>query len=233
MALDAKWKATVDDGKTNAAWGDHDATIKAEIDDYNVRLATTKGFTKLDWKLFKAVLWVESGGPKNAAWKGRAMQIGNPGDKGLDVVKNGKEAAPLIMSDKLKTDIKGNIEDPKLNIRAGIAYALTRLAQSDEQSVDDAKDPKVYEHTIASGENFDVVAKKVGSTVESIKKQNPGVVPTALKVGQKIKYKKAKRQRVLTGWTAATTASLASKYNGNGDPDYQAKLDYVLSIMPK
>lgn len=233
MALDPKWKATVDDGKTNKEWGEYDATIKAEIEDYNQRLASTPGFSKLDWRLFKAIVWVESGGPKNSAWKKRVMQIGNPGDKGYDVVKNGKEAASIVMSDTLKRDILGNIDDPKLNIRAGIAYAVSRLATSDVKSVDDPKDPKIYEHVVQKGENFDTIAKKVGTTVDSIKMQNPTVVPTLLKIGQKLKYRKASMKRVITGWTPATTSSLATKYNGGGDPNYKDKLDYVMSIMPE
>ena len=96
MALDPKWTTTVDDGLTNAAWDEYDEVIKQEVLDYNVRFGTTSGLY-VDWKLCKAVLWVESGGPSNAAWKGRVMQIGNPGDPAYAVVKAGKEGSALIM----------------------------------------------------------------------------------------------------------------------------------------
>jgi hypothetical protein len=33
----------------------------------------------------------------------------------------------------------------------------------------------------------------------------------------------------IVGWKAATTTTIAARYNGGGDPDYSAKLDYLLS----
>src|SRR5690242_3911330 len=74
MTLDPGWTRTVDDGISNAAWDDYDTLIQAEVTDYNKRLATTPGFLKIDWKQFKAVVWVESGGPSSTAWTARAMQ---------------------------------------------------------------------------------------------------------------------------------------------------------------
>ena len=231
MPLDPKWRQTVDDGLTNKAWDEFDTIIKAEIDDYNLRLAKTPGFFMLDMKIFKAMIWTESGGPANPAWKTRPMQIGNPGDPGLAVLKDGKEAAPLIMSDALKRDIKtGDINKPKLNVRAGIAYALTRLATSDMKSVDDPKDPTIREYAVVAGDSLSKIAGKVGTTVESLKKLNP--TAHVLHPGQKLKYRKASIQRVITGWMGATSANLAARYN-TGDSHYKEKLDYVLSLFPK
>jgi hypothetical protein len=225
MTLDAKWTKTVDDGISNKKWDEYDETIKSEVDDYNRRFSL-----KLDWKIFKALLWVESGGPSSSAWTTRPMQIGNKGDPGYAVVRDGKEAAGLIMSDKLKVDIKGDINKPELNIRAGIAYALTRLVKSEMQSVDDPKDTTVYEYTVAPGDSFDRIAKNVGSTVASMQKQNPTV--KMLQPKQKVKYRKASIQRVITGWMTVDTANLASRYNV-GDASYKEKLDYVLDLFTK
>ena len=231
MPLDAKWKQTVDMGIADKAWDEYDALIQAEVDAYQKKFAGTPGFIALDWKLFKAMVWVESGGPSNASWKTRPLQIGNPGDPGYGVLKDGKEAAPLIMLDKLKQDIKtGDINKPELNIRAGIAYALTRLVTSDMKSVDDPKNSKVYDYTVVAGDNFSKIAKDLDTTVESLQKQNP--TAHVLKVGQKIKYRKASIQRVITGWSAISTTSLATRYN-SGDPDYKEKLEYVLALFPK
>ena len=230
MTLDPGWTRTVDDGITNAAWDDYDQLIQTEVNDYNQRLATTPGFLKIDWKVFKAVVWVESGGPSSAAWKGRAMQIGNKGDPGYSVVKEGKEAAPLVMSDKLKQDIKaGDINKPELNIRAGIAYALTRLVTSDMRSVDD-KDPTINEYTVVPGDSLDAIARKVGTTVASLKQLNP--TANVLQPKQKLKWRKASIQRVITNWMGVNSSNLATGYNV-GDPNYKEKRDYVLDLFTK
>ncbi len=231
MSLDPKWKQTVNDGLTNKDWDQYDALIKAEVDDYNRRLARTPGFVALDVKIFKAMVWTESGGPANPAWTTRPMQIGNRGDPGLAVLKEGKEAAPLIMSDALKRDIKaGDINKPELNIRAGIAYALTRLATSEMQSVNDPTDPMVREYTVVAGDSLSKIAVKKGTTVDSLKALNPSAL--VLHPGQKLKFRKASIQRVITGWMGVNSANLASRYNA-GDPQYKEKLDYVLSLFPR
>lgn len=231
MPLSAGWKKTVDDGIANEKWDAYDALIKRQIDEYNTRLAATPGFANLDWKLFKAMLWVESGGPSGRTWTARPMQIGNPGDQGYGALKSGEGASGQIMSDSLKADLKnGNINDPKLNIRAGIAYALTRLVQSEEKSVDDLDDLNIYTYTVIKGDNLWVVASKVGSTVKSLRRQNP--TANALKIGQILRYRKAAIRRVITGWRPVTTATLARYYNV-GDSNYAAKLDYVLFLFEK
>jgi hypothetical protein len=230
MTLDPAWTRTVDDGIANPAWDEYDTLIQTEVNDYNQRLATTPGFLKIDWKVFKAVVWVESGGPSQAAWKARAMQIGNKGDPGYSVVKEGKEAAPLVMSDKLKQDIKaGDINKPELNIRAGIAYALTRLVTSEMRSVDD-KDPTINEYTVVPGDSLDAIARKVGSTVASLKQLNP--TANVLQPKQKLKWRKASIQRVITSWMAANASNLATRYNA-GDKNYKEKMDYVLDLFTK
>src|SRR4030095_473310 len=43
------------------------------------------------------------------------------------------------------------------------------------------------EHTIIKGETFAILAKKYGVTTKAIEAANPGVNPTRLKIGQKIK----------------------------------------------
>lgn len=145
VALSDQWKKTVDDGLFNIEWDEYDALIKSETDEYNRRFMGSPGFVPLDWQMFKAVVWVESGGPKNPAWKSRPMQIENPGDPGHQTLLSGAEGADLIMSDQLKFDIKGDINKPGLNIRAGMAYLVMRLAITEMRSVDDPRDKVVHE----------------------------------------------------------------------------------------
>lgn len=216
----------MDAGLTNKAWDEYDTLIRDEVAGHNKRHGIA-----VDWKFFRAVLWVESGGPANPAWNTRPMQIGNPGDKGYGVLKRGEEAAPAVMSDALKEDIRtGNISTPRLNVRAGIAYALTRHATSHIASVDDPRDTMVREHTVKAGNTLSGIAAAVGSTVPSLQKLNPAA--QLLKPGQKIRYRKARMARVITGWLPVSAASLASRYN-SGDPAYATKLEYVLALFPR
>jgi hypothetical protein len=129
MALDPRFTQTMDDAVRDPGASQYDVLIQRELLDYSQRLGTT-GLPFINWNLIKAMVLVESGGPKNLAWRGRAMQIGNPNDKGYAALVAGEGASEQVMSDSLKKDLKtGNINTPELNIRAGIAYLLVRLAR--------------------------------------------------------------------------------------------------------
>jgi hypothetical protein len=225
------WTKTVDDGITNKAWDEYDELIKTETADYNKRLAGTTRFVLIDWKIFKAMVWAESGGPSNPAWKTRPMQIGHQKDPGYAALKNQEGAAQVVMSAKLKEDIKGDIKKPVLNIRAGIAYALSRLAEFKDMSVYDPKDATVREYTVVPGDNlYDIATKKVESTEAAMKELNP--TAKVLQPGQKLKCRKASIKRIITGWRAITPSNLYTYYN-KGDLRYAQKLTYVLALFPR
>ena len=230
MPLSEAWKRTVDDGLTNPKWDEFDKVIKAEVDAYNKKFAASPDYKKLDWKLFKAMVWVESGGPTTQAWKARVMQIGNPKDAGFEVLKGGKDGSDLIMSEQLKKDVIDNINKPSVNVRAGIAYMVTRLAKSNFQSVLDPTVKKTFNYTVVAGDSLEKIAKKVGSTTEELKKLNPTV--KVLLPKRTILYKKAKIKRVITGWLKFDSHTIADRYNV-GDQNYSAKLDYVMSLFEK
>lgn len=227
------WQETMQDGLTNAAWDAYDTTIKFEVADYNSRLSGTPGFKKVDWQLPKAMLWTESGGPKNKSWRTRPLQIGNPGDPAYEVIKNGREGSSVIMSASLKSDVAhGNINEPILNIRVAIAYLMTRMAKYETKSVIDPTDPKPFTYKVESGDNgLAVIARKVGSTTETLQKLNPG--KKVLHVGDVIQCQKASLQTVIAGWRTFDTKTVAERYNGGGDPKYADKLDYVLSLLKR
>lgn len=229
MGLSAKWKSTIDDAIANKAWDDYDKLIKAEVSGYQARFAAMN--PSVDWKLFKAIAWTESGGPASSAWKARVLQIGNPGDPAYAVLKKGDEGAEVILSDQLKKDLaSGSINDPTLNVRAGIAYVYVRLSRTAFESVTDAKDTTTYEYTVAAGDSFDSISRKVGTTIAVLQQLNAG--KKVLHPKDVVKYRKAAIKRVLKGWMGFTTKNVAQRYNV-GDPDYAAKLDYCLSVMGK
>jgi hypothetical protein len=227
------WKETVEDGVSNASWDVYDTTIKLEVAEYNTRLSGTPGYKKVDWQLIKALLWTESGGPKNKTWKTRVMQIGNSGDPGYDTIKNGKEGAAVVASARVQSDIaKGNINEPHLNVRVAIAYLFTRMAKFENKSVVDSSDPKVFPYTVAKGDKgLADIAGKVGSTTELLQKLNPS--KKILHLGDVIQCQKASIKMVISGWRTFDTATIAARYNGGGDDRYAEKLDYVLALFAR
>ncbi len=215
-------QATAKDPKAN----EYDAIIKEDVAEYNHRLANTPGYATVDWRWFKAVLWIESGGPTSAAWKSRPMQIGNPGDPGYSILKKGTEGADIILSDDLKGTLKsGSISQPKLSV----AYIFVRLANTEIASVTDTQDAAIHEYVVVAGDSFDKIAGKVGTTIEVLKQLNPSL--KVIHPKDKVQYRKAKMQRQITGWRLLTAATLASRYNV-GDSSYAEKLNYVKALLP-
>ena len=96
------------------------------------------------------------------------------------------------MSDQLKQDVVGKIDEPAVNVRAGIAYLVTRLEKSEFQSVLDPVDTKTFDYTVVAGDSLDKIAQKVGSTTDVLKKLNPTV--KVLQPKQLVRCRKAKIQ---------------------------------------
>ena len=72
------------------------------------------------------------------------------------------------------------------------------------------------------------------TAIEILQNMNPEVVnPWNLKIDMKLKYRKRAIKRVITGWKDISTMSIAKNYNGNGDPTYCARLNYVLQLLRK
>ena len=233
-----KWKDGID--KANADWDSYDCEIKTAVSEYNNHLNGKAKYITLDWQLIKAMLWVETGASK-PEWKTKPMQIGVPGDKGLGAffAKRGEKAyegGDLILPPAWKGKLTENsvCTIPAHNIRAGIGYLLMRMAYSEDQSVP-AANSKVYEVIVKSGDSLSRIAKAQGSTVDMLKELNPEAAkPGAiLRIGQKLQCRKASIQRVITGWRTISSESIKQRYNGNADPSYDKKLDYVLPLIRK
>lgn len=232
MALSQKWKDTVNQGIKDAVWDKYDDTIKTEVTSYKTRFIKTS-IPTVNWLYLKAMLWTESGGPSNKAWETRPMQIGNPGDPGLKTLKDGAEGSNIIMEKSLHQAIKSNpINEPVINIKAGIAYLYTRMAISEIKSVKDTRDKRIYEYTVVGGDTLVKIAKKKGTTVDELKSMNPQAV-ALIKPRQKLKYHKAMMDRVIVRWRLFTAQNIAQRYNV-GDPSYAEKLEYLVKeVFPK
>jgi len=227
--LSKQWQAYVDSAVHDASWHQWDCDIQAIVNAYNEHLQTTKGFSALDWRLIKALLWVESGAGSHE-WNKRPMQIGVANDPGLGALLDGNEGGHLILPlDYKKALTKTSAKtDPIHNIRAGIAYLLMRMAYFGWENKA-AKGSVVRDVEVKKGDSFYLLAKRYGSTVAHLKALNPEI--KTLHPGQHVKVQAAQLHKTITGWRPLTTALMHARYNGFGDSNYAQKIEYVLPII--
>lgn len=224
------WQDTIDASLNDRRWHEYDCDIKRIVAEFNRHLSGEHGYLPLDWRVIKAIVWTESGGPAKGAWRGNPMQIGNSGDPGLGALLSGREGGELIMPADLKSrlSVTSAHSSPQMNIRAGTAYLLMRLARYDVGTVLDDHDRKEYMLVVKAGDSLDKIARAHGTTIDTLRRCNPGVA--VLHAGQTLTYQKAAIRKRIVGWDMATTARIASGYNV-GDPGYAQKLDYCLAVM--
>lgn len=226
-----KWLDTIKSAEGNAAWDSLDCDIQETVNAYNAHLSGKAGYLPLDWLMIKAMAWVETGAA-SAHWADRPMQIGNKGDPGLDALLDGKEGGDLIMPPAIQKSLTADLagKNPKYNIQAGIGYLLMKTAKFGYETVYDS-DQKIYEIEVRNGDSFYKIAKENGTVVKVLESMNPGV--GALRLRMKLRYRKATVQKAIQGWATISTSFIAKQYNGNRDPEYSKKLDYVLEIFKK
>ena len=226
-----KWQDGINKAVGDAKWNSWDCEIQMAVNEYNRHLSGTAGYMPLDWQIIKAIVWVETGA-NDSEWNSKPMQIGAAGDPGITSLLSGKEGGDLILPKGWKGRLTtGSVRSiPAHNIRAGIGYLLMRMANFEHRSLLGA-DSKVYEVAVKPGDSLDKIAKVQGSTVDTLRKLNP--TAAVLRPGQLLKYQKASMQRVVTSWRHISTATIAQRYNGGGDPNYSKKLDHALSLVRK
>jgi hypothetical protein len=234
------WKEKFDDAlaKNLVTWDEYDACIKDAVHEFNWHLRDTPLYPTLDWKIIKAMLWVESGAWKDvktgkliSAWKTMPMQIGNKGDPGLpDLLKGRKARGRLVTPEKFQAEItQFATTDPETNIRAGIAYLLLQMAKFEERDFI-TPGSQVYDATVEKEDSFSTIAKREGSVPGVLQKLNPTILPKKLQPGQTIKCQKATRQIAIVGWDPGfhSVTTIADKYNGGGNENYARKLEHTL-----
>jgi hypothetical protein len=228
----ALWQTTIEGALTDPRWHDYDCDIQRVVSQFNRHLSGTAGFIPLDWKLIKAMVWTESGGPNNRAWRDNPIQIGNPGDPGLAALFSKNEGGTLVIPFELQSKLTiGSARiSPQMNISAGVAYLLMRLAKFGFATVADERDKWTYDVLVKPGDTLEKIAKSSGTTVDTLKQCNGGAI--VLRPGQSLKYQKSSVQKIITRWTPASPTSIARLYNV-GDPAYARKLTYCLSVMLK
>lgn len=227
---DSRFKMSLEDVR----WDDYDATIKTEVSAYNTKFNNVGGYKPLDWRLVKAMVWTEIfAGPKGdkVQWETYPMQIGRfSADAGASVVKNGRENSDLITTAELRSQLQKNITGHN-NIRAGIAYLLTIAIRNKVGLREVIENPNIETYRIQASDKsgLDAIAKRLGTTTDNIL-QNSGISKNAvLKIGQEIKYQKARSERYIQGWQDWLEA--VKDYNGGGDANYMEKINRAYQII--
>jgi LysM repeat protein len=85
--------------------------------------------------------------------------------------------------------------------------------------------PAVTEYTVMKGDVLETIAKKNGVTVKALEAANPGIVPTKLKIGQKL--------AIPAGGAAAGSAAVDSTGTGTGGEMYVVKSGDTLTKIAK
>jgi hypothetical protein len=226
------WQASIDTALSDARWHSYDGDIQRIVSQFNRHLSGTANYVPLDWRLIKAMVWTGSGGPDSRAWCDNPIQIGNPGDPGLYALFSPDDCGALVIPPALQGEmtIASTRMSPQMNISAGVAYLLMRLAKVDFATVRDERDRNTYDILVKSGDTLEDIARSNGTTVDTLRKCN--CVTLLLRPGKSLRYRKASVQKIITWWTAATAMSIARLYN-IGDPAYAKKLTYCLMVMKK
>ncbi|HQA12081.1 LysM domain-containing protein [Zoogloea sp.] len=126
-----------------------------------------------------------------------------------------------------------SIDSPELNIRAAIAYLFTRMALFDTKSIFDDSEMAVRTVVVVHGDSLDRIARRVGTTVEVLGDFRHEVSKSPLRVGEKLRYRKAHMGKVIVGWRKWDFATVAARYGGGGDAAYAEKLSYVFKLFSR
>ncbi len=230
MSSNKKWKEEINKAVSDSAWSRWDCEILAAVKEYNHHLSSTPNYILLDWRVIKAMLWIESGA-NNSDWATKPMQIATLGDSGLNKLLSGKDGGELIMPPLLQKKLTSALATSHgtYNIKAGIGYLLMRMAYFEQKNVIDKDDSRIKELIIEKSDSLHKLAKKYFTTVDTLKQMNANT--EILRPGTKLRYRKSAKQKVITGWRQISPTSIAQKYNSNGDPLYKDKLDYALSYV--
>ena len=206
----AEWKYFLNKAlvTNETKWDRYDAQFCIVVNLYNSFLRTTPGFVALDWKIVKALTWVETGA-NVPEWETRPMQIGNDGDPGLhQILATASGKLLLPPSYKALLTAANVVVNGNLNIQAGVGYLLWVFAHFGY--LPDAPRPRDPFPKPLSGSH-----PKPAHAHDHGKHSLPPPIKTRYAV---------------TGWKPITLETVAAHYNGGGDGNYLEKLRYSFAF---
>ncbi len=193
-----------------APWDVYDNQIQSVVSTYNNFLKDTANFSKivreLDWHIIKALMWVETGAwiPE---WKSQPMQIGNPGDPGLNQILNTKSGRLLLPPEYARLTAAEAIIDPIANIKAGAGYFLWVFAHFGY-----IDSPPTTQSSVPPA------VRKPDAAHMARQRQSPH------------HYVPKQKIYAITGWKPISLEYVAAHYNG-GDGNYLDKLQFAHGVI--
>ncbi|WP_309805819.1 MULTISPECIES: peptidoglycan-binding protein [unclassified Caballeronia] len=169
-----KWRDGISAAVGDDRWNSWDNEVQLAVSEFNHHLIGNAGYRPLDWRIIKAMTWVESGA-NSSEWKKKPMQIGVAGDPGLSALLSAKEAGDLILPPAWKSRLTvASVRADRLhNIRAGVGYLLMRSARFEYRSVLDG-DSRTFDVTVKAGDSLEKVAKAQGEYGRCAQKPESG-----------------------------------------------------------
>lgn len=212
----------VESGKHD--WNLYDKDTPVIVSTYNANLGATPGYRPLDWRLIKAMTWVESGPTaRDDGWLRRPMQIGDPKDPGLDALlgppPNQAAHGALILPPLYKQTLTKSLArtNGRYNIIAGVGYLLQRFAIFDtipaqrSSMLDFMKSTEEASLVLASVHSTRHPAQHSTTHHEASPQHQPPPTP--------------KTKLAIVGWRLLTAETIGKLYNTKMS-DYGDRLDW-------
>lgn len=221
----------------------YEAFVKKAVDNVNANLKPT---APLEYKTVMAMIAKETGSDEHrqTAFKYDPMQIANQGDYALDILANGKEGIGVLekalgmgfrslldgvrhtQRKKGKWDYSGSKMTGEKSILGGVAYLAHKAAiyGTKEEEIGE-----ILKTSVRRGDSLSKIAKREGTTIETLRKHNPNANPNKLRAGQELQYRKAKIVPCITGWRSWDEA--VKRYNGGGNPNYLKEVKAVMARL--
>ncbi|SEG17762.1 hypothetical protein SAMN05421819_2072 [Bryocella elongata] len=238
----AKWEKGLQDAvlANPGPWNSYDDDIKAALAIYTAKLSSIPGYQEPDWKLIKAMIWVETGA-LNSQWTTAPMQIGVNGDPGLRELLRTPQGQLILPASYRGILTEANVpKDGHLNIEAGIGYLLKIQAKFGWVPALSTDRPEhVTMNQQAALARFGVCTiwelpeAQLVSTMEEPMLPPISVIPVLPPAKSAHgPHKKAAPKKILgiTGWKTLTPEFVGAHYNA-GDGNYAKKLRYAMDLM--
>ncbi len=209
-----------------SVWSTHDHIIQTTVAAFDRFHSGRSGYVGPRWELVKAVVWIESGGPNNSAWKNKPMQIGVRGDLGIVDVTTKPEMALFIPPEiRRRLDAATIRNSPAANIEAGLALMHRKMAFL-------SRKPKTNPHL--PGSETAALGDAMGRAVWTLATRNQAKLPI---MGSKPHHRDRRAhegphalESYICAWLPFCPVTIYQRYNV-GDNTYVRKLEFCMKLM--
>ena len=206
------------------AWSMYDHVIRTCVTDFARFHSGRSGYIAPRWELIKAVIWIESGGPRNSAWKDKPMQIGVRGDLGIVDVTTQPEMGLIIPPDiRVRLNASTIRADPAANIQAGLALLHRKMAFLGRR-------PKTHPPD-SSAERLASIDRRLGNTTLVLNHRLArDKTDLTLSSHRRTHGRPQTSESYISAWLPFCPVTIYQRYN-IGDNTYVRKLEHCMKLM--